>query len=63
MLHNAQGIIVVHNHPSDDTSASPQDVEVSKRLKEAGQLLDIRLMDLIIVGDDRHCSFLEEGLL
>jgi len=63
MLHNAHGIIVVHNHPSTDISPSSQDVETGKKLKEAGELLGIRLLDFIIIGDERHCSFADEGML
>ena len=63
MLHNAQGVIVVHNHPSTLVSPSPQDIEIGKKLKNAGELLDIRLMDFIIVGDKEHYSFMDEGVL
>lgn len=63
ILHNAQGIIVVHNHPSGDVSASSEDHQVKKLLREAGQVLGIRLLDFVIVGDERHLSFADEGIL
>lgn len=63
ILHNAQGVIVVHNHPSGDVSASSEDHQVKKMLKGAGELLGIKLIDFIIVGDESHCSFADEGML
>ena len=63
ILHNAQGIIVVHNHPSGDVSASTDDTRTAKMLKDAGELLGIRLLDFIIVGDEAHLSFADEAML
>ena len=63
ILHNAQGIIVAHSHPSGNPSPSQEDHAIERTLKDSGQLLGIRLLDFIIVGDDKHCSFLDEGLL
>jgi DNA repair protein RadC len=45
----AASIAVAHNHPSGDLEVSPQDIEITKRLKESGELLGIRLLDHIIV--------------
>ena len=63
LLHNAQGIILCHNHPSGDPSASPEDLQIAKTLKEAAKLLGIRLLDFVIIGDERHCSFADDGVL
>lgn len=63
MLHNAQGIIVVHGHPSGDPSPSAEDGQTGTMLRKAGQLLGIRLLDFVIVGDEGHCSFMDEGML
>ena len=63
ILHNAQGIIVVHSHPSGDSSPSQEDGQSGKALRQAGELLGIRLLDFIIIGDEEHCSFMDEGML
>ncbi len=59
---NAASIIVAHNHPSSDCSPSPQDIEITKMIKEAGQLLDISLIDHLIIGKGRYVSLKERGL-
>jgi DNA repair protein RadC len=59
----ASSIIVAHNHPSGDPTPSPEDIEVTKKLSEIGQLLDIPVVDHIIIGDRRYVSLNEEGLL
>jgi len=60
---DAVNIILVHNHPSGDPSPSPEDIRVTKRLKEAGDLIGITLMDHIIIGDNKYISLKEQGLL
>ena len=53
-----------HFHPSGDPSPSPEDVTLTRKLVEAGKLLDIPILDHIIVGDDdQYCSFKEKGLI
>ena len=63
LLTDATGVIVAHNHPSGDPSPSPEDFEVTKRLKKAGELLGIRLLDHVIVGDGKYTSMKNEGVL
>jgi DNA repair protein RadC len=63
ILASAVKIAVAHNHPSGDPSPSPADMQVTKRLQEAGKLLGIELMDHVIIGAGRHCSLLERGLI
>ena len=63
MLHNAQGIIVVHSHPSGNSAPSTDDEQAGKVLKQAGEVLGIRLLDFIIIGDENHYSFMDEGVL
>lgn len=58
----ASSIILAHNHPSGDPSPSPEDLRVTERLKEAGQLLGIEVLDHLIVGYDRYVSFRAEGI-
>ena len=59
IVRNCPGIIVAHNHPSSDPTPSPEDIEVTKQLLEAGRLLDIELLDHIIIGNPRFTSLKE----
>jgi DNA repair protein RadC len=58
---SAAAVILVHNHPSGDPAPSPEDVELTRRLREAGDLLGIRVLDHVIVGAEKHFSFVEAG--
>ena len=60
---SAAAILVAHNHPSGDPRPSPEDREVTRRLAEAGELLGIRLLDHLIVGETTYWSFADEGAL
>lgn len=51
ILANAASLIVAHNHPSGDVTPSPEDIHVTKTLKEAGKLLDIEVLDHLILGE------------
>ncbi len=62
LLHNAAGIILFHNHPSGDPEPSKEDINLTKRLIEAGQLLGINVLDHIIIGDS-YVSLKREGLI
>ena len=59
IVRNCPNVIVCHNHPSGDPTPSPEDLEVTKQLIEAGQLLDIDLLDHIIIGNPRYTSLKE----
>ncbi len=59
---NAAALIVVHNHPSNDPSPSPQDVAITRQIYEAGQLLGIGLLDHVIIGQQRFVSMKERQL-
>ena len=63
LLNNASNIMVAHNHPSGDPNPSKEDIQITERLKEAGNLLGINLLDNIIVGDDKYISLKEKGVL
>jgi DNA repair protein RadC len=63
ILSNAASFMVGHNHPSGNSSPSREDVEVTKRLAEAGKILGIDLLDHIIVGDEEFVSLKEKGYL
>lgn len=55
----AASIIVIHNHPSGDPTPSPEDLDVTKQLVSAGQVLDIELLDHLIIGNPRYVSLKE----
>lgn len=60
----ASGIVIAHNHPSGNLDASDEDLKLTKRIKEAGELLDVRLIDHIILGiKDDYSSFTEKAWL
>lgn len=56
-------IILLHNHPSGDTSPSKADILMTRQIKEAGELMGIRLLDHIIIGDRCYTSLCNQGLL
>jgi len=60
---NAVSIILLHNHPSGDPTPSKSDIMLTKRVKEAGDLIGIELLDHIIIGNNCYVSFAEEQLL
>ena len=59
----ATGIIVAHNHPSGSLKPSNADVSITKKISEAGTLLNVKLLDHLIVAQNQYFSFAEEGLL
>ena len=60
---NCTGIIISHNHPSGNLKPSRQDEELTQKIKQAGQLLDIKLLDHLIVTSEGYYSFGDEGLV
>lgn len=60
---SAASIICCHQHPSGDPSPSPEDIQLTKRLVEAGELLGISVLDHIIIGYQRHLSLKEQGYM
>ncbi|MBB6369800.1 RadC family protein [Chryseobacterium shigense] len=61
--HLSTGIIIAHNHPSGSLKPSKEDINITKKIKEAGQTLSIQLLDHIIITQDKYFSFSDEGLL
>jgi len=59
---SAASVIFVHNHPSGDTEASEDDIQLTKRLAEAGEIMGIDVLDHIIIGDKNYLSLKREGL-
>ncbi|HXG50625.1 MAG TPA: DNA repair protein RadC [candidate division Zixibacteria bacterium] len=60
---SAAAVIFVHNHPSGDPSPSPEDVEITRRLKEVGDVMGIRVLDHVVIGHGRYFSFSDRGML
>lgn len=56
-------IIIAHNHPSGNLKPSSADIDLTKKIKAAGELLDIKLLDHLIITDESFISFTEEGII
>jgi DNA repair protein RadC len=56
-------VIFVHNHPSGDPSPSHEDIETTKRLQSAGEILGIKVLDHIVLGDGKYISLKEKGII
>lgn len=59
----ASGIILAHNHPSGNLTPSQADIDLTRKLKEAGKLLEIQVLDHIIVANKKYFSFADEGVI
>lgn len=62
-ISNAAALILIHQHPTGDPSPSSEDISITRRLHEAGELMGIKVLDHIIIGDGEYLSFVERGLL
>lgn len=60
---NANSIIISHNHPSGDPTASREDILITERLVKAGEYIGIKVLDHIVIGDNRYISFRDKGLI
>ena len=60
---SAAAIILVHNHPTGDPTPSREDLEITRRLREGGDLMGIKVLDHIIIGDGTFLSFVAQGLM
>lgn len=63
LKYESVNIIILHNHPSGDPTPSKEDINITRRMKEAGNLIGIKLMDHIIIGDNKYISLGEQGYL
>ncbi len=63
ILSNAYSILLAHNHPSGDTTPSQEDIKLTKRIKNASDIMGISLLDHLIIGSDGYYSFKENGEL
>ena len=60
---NATSIILGHNHPSGQLTPSDADIKLTRKLKEAGDMLDLPVLDHLIIGDGNYYSFADEGIM
>jgi DNA repair protein RadC len=60
---SAAAVIFVHNHPSGDPAPSQEDIEITRRLKEVGDVMGVRVLDHVVIGYDRYFSFSDKGML
>lgn len=60
---SANSIILVHNHPSGDPKPSTEDINITHRLIEVGEIVGIKVLDHIIIGDNRHISFKQRNII
>jgi len=61
--HYSTGIIIAHNHPSGNFKPSIEDIDITQKIKEAGNMLSIQLLDHVIITQNSYLSFSDEGLL
>ncbi len=57
----ASSIVIIHNHPSGNLNPSKEDIRITKKIKEAGDYLDINLLDHLIISKEGYYSFADEG--
>ena len=63
LVNNCNGFIIGHNHPSGDLTPSKEDIDVTNKLKDASDLLEMRLLDHFIFDNNNYISFHDENLL
>lgn len=63
LLQSASRIIVAHNHPSGNLKPSSEDIAMTEKLKKAATLMDIKLLDHLIIGDNNYSSMADQGLI
>ncbi|MDP2235052.1 MAG: DNA repair protein RadC [Bacteroidales bacterium] len=59
---NASSIILCHNHPSGQLKPSEQDLKITQKLKQSGEMIDLKVIDHLIIGHDKYFSFMDEGI-
>jgi len=58
---SAAAVILIHNHPSGDPSPSQEDLHITRRLREVGEVMGVRVLDHVIVGKGKYISFVDDG--
>jgi DNA repair protein RadC len=59
--HSAAAVIFCHNHPSGDPTPSKEDIEITRRLRDVGEIVGVRVLDHIVIGRGRYVSFVDDG--
>ncbi len=60
---SANAVILVHNHPSGDPTPSTEDINITHRLIDAGNIIGIKVLDHIIIGDNKYISFKQRNII
>jgi DNA repair protein RadC len=60
-LSNAAAIILLHNHPSGDPLPSAEDLSITTRLCQTGEVIGIKVLDHVVIGEGRYVSFVDDG--
>ena len=63
MLSSCAALVLIHNHPSQDPTPSREDIEITTRLKDCCELMGIRLLDHLVLGESQYVSFADRGLI
>ena len=63
IIKSSASIICLHNHPSGDTKPSRDDIDITQRLIKAGEIIGIKVLDHLIIGEDNYLSMKEEGII
>ena len=63
LLSSAACVVLIHNHPTGDPTPSNEDIAITRRLKESGDILGVKILDHIVIGSPDILSFVERGLL
>lgn len=63
ITHSAAAVILVHNHPSGDPTPSQEDIMITRKLIDAGKILEIHVLDHVIIGDNKYVSLKEKGII
>lgn len=58
---SAAAVILIHNHPSGDPQPSQEDLQITRRLREVGEVMGVRVLDHIVIGKGRYVSFVDDG--
>lgn len=61
ILGNAAALILLHNHPSGDPTPSAEDLSITTRLRQVGEVVGIKVLDHIVIGENRYVSFVDDG--
>ncbi|MDP2277322.1 MAG: JAB domain-containing protein, partial [Nitrospirota bacterium] len=58
---SAASVIFIHNHPSGDPAPSREDIAITERLMQTGEIIGIKVLDHVVIGDGRHTSLMDDG--